>query len=148
MDSARQPLARPGIVVVLLFAVCAGDALGQSTAQLLITIGGLPTGLNNGLVTVTGPGGYRQVLSGTASLTSLTPGAFSIAAGTASGPSGVYFPSVFPLVPFKCRPASPPRKRSSTRLSRVVGSPLVPSRFRYRSELPDLSAQVRFARLQ
>jgi photosystem II stability/assembly factor-like uncharacterized protein len=71
--------------------------LAQTTSELQVRVGGiLPSGLS-ALVTVSGPAGYRQALTGTTTLTGLTPGVFSISAGVvSSGPNSLYVPSIDP----------------------------------------------------
>ena len=79
-----------------LLVFWAAGAPAQTTSGLQVTIGGLPSGLN-AQVTVSGPAGYRKVLTGTSTLTGLTPGVFSIGAGLVSSTiGGLYLPSVYP----------------------------------------------------
>jgi hypothetical protein len=57
-----------------------GSTAPPSTGGLAITISGLPNGAS-GAASVTGPGGFSRSVSATTTLTSLTVGAYSIAAG-------------------------------------------------------------------
>ncbi|MEZ4456373.1 MAG: M66 family metalloprotease [Gemmatimonadales bacterium] len=60
-------------------------AYSAATGGLTVTIAGLPGGAPAG-VTVTGPGGFSQTLTATATLTGLAPGTYSVAAaGVTSG---------------------------------------------------------------
>lgn len=84
------------IAGTLLLAVTPVTLLGQATAGLSVTIAGLPSGVNS-QVTVLGAAGYSQVLTATATLTGLTPGAFTIRAGVVPGAAGaIYIPSIYP----------------------------------------------------
>ncbi len=79
-------------------ALAAGDIVSRSvvyaasTARLSITVGGLP-GSVNGQLTVTGPGGYSSDVSSTTTLSALTPGAYTISAGSVTSGSTLYSPS-------------------------------------------------------
>ncbi|MFN8582356.1 MAG: hypothetical protein U0163_15450 [Gemmatimonadaceae bacterium] len=65
---------------------------GVHTGTLQLTIGGLPEG-TNAAVTVTGPGGFTRLLTGTTTLTVLTPGDYAIAAANAPSGGHTYAPS-------------------------------------------------------
>ncbi len=54
-----------------------------STGSLTVTASGLPGG-TNAAITVTGPGGYSHAVTATTTLTSLTPGSYTIAAAAVS----------------------------------------------------------------
>ena len=72
--------------MVLLAALalgCGEEPSGLSTGNLFVTVTGLPTGSSANLL-VTGPGGYSQALTGTQTLTSLSPGTYTVAAGSVS----------------------------------------------------------------
>ncbi|HEU4681659.1 MAG TPA: hypothetical protein VFS51_07940, partial [Gemmatimonadales bacterium] len=58
---------------------CDGGPSGLTTGNLSITVAGLPSG-TSASVTVTGPNGYNQPVSGTQTLTQLDPGTYTIAA--------------------------------------------------------------------
>jgi hypothetical protein len=62
-----------------------------STGRLTLTIGGLPAVPAN--VTVTGPGGFSQLLPASQSLTGLAPGAYTISAVAVVGGATVYTPA-------------------------------------------------------
>lgn len=55
----------------------------QTTGNLSVTVSGLPGGVSAS-VTVTGPGGFNQSLSGSAVLTGLVAGSYTVAAATVS----------------------------------------------------------------
>jgi hypothetical protein len=65
---------------VLVMLGCDSGPSGLSTGNLSVTVAGLPTGTSAD-VTVTGPDGYSQAVSGTQTLTQLTPGIYTVAAG-------------------------------------------------------------------
>ena len=62
------------------------------TGSLAITVTGLPGGAN-AAITVTGPGGYNQSVTGTITLTGLTAGSYTIAAGNTVSGANSYVPS-------------------------------------------------------
>ncbi len=68
-----------GVLVVVLVACNTAPATGSMT----VTVNGLPAGLS-AAVTVTGPGGYAQAVTGTATLTGLAPGTYSLTVGRAA----------------------------------------------------------------
>lgn len=61
--------------VTVAFAV----SCAATTGSLAITISGLSAGIS-GAVTVTGPNGYNQLLTGTGTLTALAPGTYQVTA--------------------------------------------------------------------
>ena len=79
-----------------LLASCGGHhdddddpAPGSTTGSLVVTISGLPAGVN-GAVTVTGPASYSKLLTATTTLNDLAPGAYALAAANvANGTSGL-----------------------------------------------------------
>jgi photosystem II stability/assembly factor-like uncharacterized protein len=79
---------------IALLLLASADGLPQGTAQLAVTVGGLPGG-SAALVTVYGPEGYRRTLTGTSTLTGVAPGSYSIAAGVVTAGT-VYLPVTFP----------------------------------------------------
>lgn len=62
------------------------------TGSLAISVTGLPGGAL-AVVTVTGPGGYTQSVTGTTTLTGLTAGSYTVAAGTTSSGGNSYLPA-------------------------------------------------------
>ena len=91
--------ARPSILVCMLglLASCGGgggDSGGsvnppvQQQGTLALTISGLPSGVA-AQVSVTGPGGFSQVLSSSQTLNTLAPGSYTVTAGrvTSGAPS-------------------------------------------------------------
>lgn len=54
-------------------------AYAVATARMAVNIAGLPNGVNAN-VTVTGPGGYNNVLTGSVAIDLLTPGAYTVTA--------------------------------------------------------------------
>ena len=67
------------LIAVGLTACGGGDPVEPITPALSVMVSGLPTG-TSAQVTVTGPGGYSQSLSGTQTLAPLTAGPYTIAA--------------------------------------------------------------------
>jgi hypothetical protein len=78
---AYQPSSGVQVVTVSDGAVPASAQVdyGAGGASLTVTIGGLPPGAA-GEVTVTGPGGFVQSVSGTTTLTNLVSGVFTVTA--------------------------------------------------------------------
>lgn len=77
--------------------VSAGTTVSRSvayspTGSLTVTVTGLPGG-TAGAVTVTGPGGYNQLVTATQTLINLTPGAYTVAAASVSSGGTSYTPS-------------------------------------------------------
>ncbi len=60
-----------------------------SSGNLAVTVNGLPGGAS-AAVTVTGPGGFNQSLTGTQTLTGLTPGSYTVAAANVTSGGIVY----------------------------------------------------------
>ncbi|MCA9769738.1 MAG: hypothetical protein KC485_13045, partial [Gemmatimonadetes bacterium] len=65
---------------------------GPTTGGLSVSITGLPGG-TNAAVNVTGPGGYAQAVQGSASLTGLVPGSYTVAASAVTSGGTTYQPS-------------------------------------------------------
>jgi hypothetical protein len=63
-----------------------------ATGRLGITVNGLPSGANAGII-VTGPAGYSRAVTGTQTLTGLEPGSYVVAADGVSATAAVYGPS-------------------------------------------------------
>jgi hypothetical protein len=77
-------LRRCGAVGLLLTIACSTASTGPAGPNsLAITVDGLPSGTTPTIV-VSGPGGYSHTLSGSATLTKLAPGNYSISALAAS----------------------------------------------------------------
>ena len=76
-----------------LLASCGGHdddddpAPGPTTGSLVVTISGLPAGVN-GAVTVTGPASYSKLLTASTTLNDLAPGAYALAAANVAYGSG------------------------------------------------------------
>ncbi|MGH7509980.1 MAG: zinc-dependent metalloprotease family protein [Gemmatimonadales bacterium] len=75
-NAIRKQLSTALAAAVL---ACGGDPGGPSTGSLSVTIRGLPGG-SGAAVTVSGPGGYSQPVSGSQTLSPLTPGTYTVAA--------------------------------------------------------------------
>jgi uncharacterized protein (TIGR03437 family) len=97
MTTAHHGYAtRAAAATLLLLTSLAPTLPAQTTSALQVNVGGLPSGVN-AQVYISGPAGYQQVLTGTATLTGLTPGSYSIGAGVvSSGSNGLYVPSLNP----------------------------------------------------
>jgi hypothetical protein len=63
------------------------SASSPTLGNLLVNINGLPSGAD-AAITVTGPNGYNQSITATQTLTSLTPGTYTIAAQDVVAPGG------------------------------------------------------------
>ena len=76
-----------------LLASCGGHdddddpAPGPTTGSLVVTISGLPAGVN-GAVTVTGPASYSKLLTASSTLNDLAPGAYAVTAANVAYGSG------------------------------------------------------------
>jgi len=88
------PLAEGFSVVVSADSVpaVAQVAYALATGELQVSTVGLPAGAG-GSISVTGPGGFAQLLSGSQLLGGLLPGTYTIAAGPASLAGQLYVPS-------------------------------------------------------
>lgn len=69
-----------------------GVSYARTTGALSVGIAGLPGG-TAGAITVTGPGGYSRSVTASTTLTLLTPGTYTVSAGTVTTGSGTYTPS-------------------------------------------------------
>lgn len=79
--------------IVLLVAACGGnDPSGPSTGSLAVTISGLPP-TASGAVTVTGPGGYEDHLTASATLAALPAGEYTVAADPVTSEGHAYQPA-------------------------------------------------------
>jgi hypothetical protein len=78
--------------------VLAGDTLAfpvqyaLSTGAIAVSVSGLPSG-TSGSVTVTGPNGYSQAVTGTSTLTNLVPGTYTVAAASVTASAVSYAPT-------------------------------------------------------
>ena len=70
----------------------AAISYAQSTGSLAVTVSGLPGG-TAAAVTITGPGGYSQLVTATATLTNLAPGSYGVSAANVTSGGTVYTPS-------------------------------------------------------
>jgi hypothetical protein len=78
---------------LLLTAVLACDGgTGPSSGSLTVTVIGLPGG-SSAAITVSGPGGFSQPVTGTQTLSQLTPGTYTVAAGSVMVGTEEYDPS-------------------------------------------------------
>lgn len=68
-----------------------------ATGALTITVNGLPTATPAAL-TLSGPGGFQQTVSGTTTITGLSPGEYTLSGPTVSAGSAQYAPTI-PVVP-------------------------------------------------
>ena len=75
--------------LVLVISACGGDSTGPSSGSLAVTVTGLPGGASAD-VTVSGPGGFASALGGSATLSGLTPGNYSVTAEAVTAGSAVY----------------------------------------------------------
>jgi hypothetical protein len=86
MTSRLTPI-RPLPLLLALLLGCGGDPAGPSTGSLAVEVTGLPAGTSANLA-VTGPGSFNRTLTGSETLTDLTPGSYTVAASNvASGNS-------------------------------------------------------------
>jgi hypothetical protein len=78
------------VLVALALAACGGgEATGPDTGGLSVTVSGLPDGAAASL-TVTGPGGFQQSLSGSETVAGLLPGDYTVAAEVVSAGGDLY----------------------------------------------------------
>jgi hypothetical protein len=66
-------------ILLLLLLGCGGDPTGPSGGSLSVTIQGLPSG-SAAAVSISGPNGYGQTLTGSQMLTGLAPGVYTVTA--------------------------------------------------------------------
>ena len=79
-----------GAVLVLLLSACGGGGpTGPSTGSLAVTVSGLPGGAS-AAVNVVGPGGFSRALTGSQTLSGLTPGSYTVAADLVSSGGDLY----------------------------------------------------------
>jgi hypothetical protein len=76
-------------VLGLVLAACGGESTGPSTGSLAVTVTGLPGGAQAD-VSVLGPGGFTRALTGTQTLTGLTPGPYTVSADLVTAGGDVY----------------------------------------------------------
>lgn len=86
----RGLIAASGVVI----AACGGgeELAGPVSGSLTVTVNGLAAGMDPA-ITVTGPGGYLQVLSGSETIPDLAPGQYHVAATDVISGTGRYSPS-------------------------------------------------------
>jgi hypothetical protein len=82
---SRKPL----LALILVALACDGGPSSLSTGNLTISVSGLPAG-TPAAVTVTGPDGFNQSVSGTQTLSQLVSGTYTVAAGTVTVGPTVY----------------------------------------------------------
>lgn len=87
-----SPASQQVNVIASLTPASAAVAWSQSTGALTVTVSGLPGGAS-AAVTVTGPGGFSQVLTTTTTLTGLAAGSYTIAAANVSSGGTTYAPT-------------------------------------------------------
>ena len=76
------------LAVPLVLAACGGggDPLAPPTVGgVAVTVSGLPAG-TAASITLTGPGGFSHVMTGSGTVDGLAPGTYTVAAGTVSTP--------------------------------------------------------------
>jgi len=85
------------VCLLAVLAACGGagnsgnGSGGPAAGNLAVSVTGLPSGLN-AAVTVSGPGGFSQTILATQTVTDLTPGAYTLAAGNVLSGAIVYAP--------------------------------------------------------
>ncbi|KAB8063121.1 PQQ-dependent sugar dehydrogenase [Janthinobacterium violaceinigrum] len=96
---SRLPFAWPALLLACCLALlssCGGGGghhpPGAATGSLAVTIGGLPAGVA-GAVTVSGPGAYSKLLTASATLTDLAPGAYALNAASVAQGTGTLAPT-------------------------------------------------------
>lgn len=82
-----------GIITTLLVAATCNGEVGPAPGNLEVAVSGLPSGAEAN-VTVTGPGGFSQILSSSQTLTGLTPGVYTVIADDAEHDGDIYIASV------------------------------------------------------
>ncbi len=84
-------ITRKPLLLLVLFAAlaCDGGPSSLSTGNLSISVSGLPTGLP-AAVTVTGPDGFSQPVTGTQTLSQLVSGTYAVTAGNVTVGPTVY----------------------------------------------------------
>ena len=91
--NSPAPWFRPVFPLLALLAACGGgDPSGPGTGSLAVAVSGLPTGAP-AAVTVTGPGSYTRIVTGSVTLSGLTPGSYLLSAADVSAGGSVYQPS-------------------------------------------------------
>ncbi len=78
--------------LLLILLGCSGDPGGPSGGSLRVTILGLPAG-SSAAVTVSGPGGFSQLVTATQTIPGLTPGLYTVSASSVTVGSTEYSPS-------------------------------------------------------
>jgi hypothetical protein len=85
----RGAWIRGRVLLALALAACGGGSSGPDTGALDIAVTGLPGGTPAN-VSITGPGGYSQVVIGPRTLTELAPGSYTVTGSPVSTGSEVY----------------------------------------------------------
>lgn len=84
-----SPATRTVSVTASLVAVAAPVAYAAQAGSMAITLAGLPTG-TAGDLTVTGPGGYSQVVTSTTTLSNLAAGSYTLTIRNVRAPAGTF----------------------------------------------------------
>jgi hypothetical protein len=85
-------MKRPLWLLLIVLLGCDGGPGGPSMGSLRVTIVGLPAG-SSAAVTVTGPGGFSQAVASTQTIPGLTPGTYTVSAGSVAVGTSDYSPS-------------------------------------------------------
>ncbi|KAB8059411.1 glucose dehydrogenase [Janthinobacterium sp. FT14W] len=96
---SRLPIAWPALLLaccLVLLSSCGGGSShhppGAATGSLAVAINGLPAGVA-GAVTLSGPGAYSKLLTASATLTDLAPGAYALNAASVAQGTGTLAPT-------------------------------------------------------
>lgn len=89
---APNPASQNVVVVPSTSALTATVNYVTATGSLVVTVNGLPGGVNAG-VTVTGPNAYSRAVSATTTLTGLVQGTYTVAAAVVSHSGTTYTPA-------------------------------------------------------
>ena len=86
-----MPVSGKQLLSLLLLAMlgCDGGPSGPTTGNLSVTVAGLPAG-TAAAVTVSGPGGYSQAVTGSQTLTQLSSGIYTVAASNVTAGATTY----------------------------------------------------------
>lgn len=85
--------AATSLGLLLLAAACGGGgSTGPSAGSLAVSVSGLPSG-SGADITVTGPEGFSRALTGSTTLSGLTPGSYQVAADVVSSGTQFFTPS-------------------------------------------------------
>ncbi len=95
MIRSSASMRQPAIALLALLAACGGgggDGATEprpTTGSLIVTIAGLPTGAP-AAVTITGPGSFSRTVTATETITSLTPGSYTVTSAPVTAGDGRY----------------------------------------------------------